>query len=191
MSIGSHQATVGKSQVHLTPKWLIESLGHFDLDPCAADPRPWDCAAKNITAAEDGLTTPWQGRVWLNPPFNRYVIADWICRLADHGNGIALVHARTETAWFEAVWNSAKSLLFLADRVIFCKPDGTPQTISNPSSKHYGKPANSGAPVVLAAFSDADTKALEGRGLAGRLVTNWSKNNRFAFLSVSRSRAAA
>jgi hypothetical protein len=56
MALGSHQTTVGKSQVHLTPKWIIDALGVFDLDPCAASPRPWDCARVNFVEADDGLS---------------------------------------------------------------------------------------------------------------------------------------
>jgi hypothetical protein len=33
MTLGSHQKTIGASQVRLTPRWIIEALGLFDLDP--------------------------------------------------------------------------------------------------------------------------------------------------------------
>jgi hypothetical protein len=81
------------SQVHLTPRWIIDALGPFDLDPCAADPRPWNCATRNIYEAEDGLSAKWDGRVWLNLPFDRYKVGKWIGRLAEHGRGTALLHA--------------------------------------------------------------------------------------------------
>jgi len=68
MTLGSHQKTMGISQVHLMPRWIIEALGPFDLDPCAADPRPWNCAEVNLTEVDDGLRGRWSGRVWLNPP---------------------------------------------------------------------------------------------------------------------------
>src|SRR5690348_8670406 len=113
MTLGSHQTTVGKSQVHLTPKWIIDALGPFHLDPCAASPRPWNCAVHNITA--DGLGADWYGHVWLNPPFNRYSVGRWVERLASHDDGIALLHARTEAGWFEPVWACADNMLFLAD----------------------------------------------------------------------------
>jgi len=61
MTIGSHQRSVGKSQVHLTPRWLLDRLGQFDLDPCAATVRPWDCAARNLVEADDGLAVDWGG----------------------------------------------------------------------------------------------------------------------------------
>jgi DNA N-6-adenine-methyltransferase (Dam) len=159
MTLGSHQATVGKSQVHITPRWIIERLGPFDLDPCAADPRPWDCATENWT--QDGLSRPWRGRTWLNPPFDRYQVGEWVKRLANHGQGTALLHARTEAGWFEPIWRSASGILFMADRIKFCRTDGSEQ------------PANSGAPAVLVAFGQQDLMALCDSGIGGALVTEW------------------
>ncbi|OLB76393.1 MAG: hypothetical protein AUI16_08900 [Alphaproteobacteria bacterium 13_2_20CM_2_64_7] len=163
MTLGSHQQTVGRSQVHITPKWIIDRLGPFDTDPCAADPRPWDCAAVNITEKDNGLIRPWRGRVWLNPPFGRYEVAHWISRLAEHGHGTALLHARTETDWFEPCWQRAFGILFMADRIYFYRPDGSRQ------------PANSGAPPVLVAFGEQDLARLHGSGIDGILVTQWMK----------------
>jgi len=161
MSLGSHQRSIGKSQVHLTPRWIIEALGHFDLDPCAADPRPWDCAARNLTASDDGLLHDWVGRVWLNPPFDRREVVRWVERLSLHGDGIALLHARTETAWFRPLWARADAILFLDRRLTFCRPDGTENI------------ANSGAPPVLAAFGARNYTALKNSKIAGNLVTRW------------------
>jgi hypothetical protein len=101
MTLGSHQQSVGKSQNHITPKWILDRLGPFSLDPCAADPRPWSCAEINWTT--HGLERPWFGLVYLNPPFHRYEVGAWIRRLAAHGNGVALLHARTEAGWFEPI----------------------------------------------------------------------------------------
>lgn len=159
MTLGSHQATVGRSQNHITPRWILDRLGPFELDPCAADPRPWNCAIENRTS--DGLSQPWRGRVWLNPPFDRYVVGEWIERLARHGAGTALLHARTEAGWFEPCWRSASAILFMADRIKFCRPDGSEQ------------PANSGAPPVLVAFGAKDLAALRESDIAGALVTGW------------------
>lgn len=159
MTIGSHQQSVGKSQVHLTPRWIIDRLGPFDLDPCAATVRPWDCAVTNIVEAENGLDLEWHGRVWLNPPFDRYQVGRWIERLANHGNGLALVHARTETEWFRPIWRHASHVLFLYDRLKFIRPDGTEQA------------ANSGAPVVLAAFGNDCGGLLRESGIRGALVS--------------------
>lgn len=174
MSLGSHQSTIGKSQVHLTPRSILDPLGPFDLDPCASDPRPWDCARLNYTEADDGLSRPWEGRVWCNPPFDRRGVGAWMKRMGEHGHGIALLHARTDTEWFQHLWDGASAILFLRGRFNFLKPDGTPQTINKEGSKYFGKPSNSGAPVVLASFGIADRRVLETCGLAGTLVTGWT-----------------
>lgn len=167
MTLGSHQRCVGKSQSHFTPKWIIDALGPFDLDPCAGDPRPWDCAYINWT--RDGLSKGWgnprrpTSRVWLNPPFNRYEVYTWINRLANHGHGIALLHARTETDWFEPIWKCADAIHFLADRIKFCDERGNPQK------------ANSGAPAVLIAFGAFNVRKIRASGIPGYCVTSWGQ----------------
>lgn len=161
MTLGSHQATIGKSQVWVTPKWLLERLGHFDLDPAGADPRPWDCAETTYTTC--GLDRDWFGQIFLNPPFNRYEVGWWVNRLALHGHGVALLHARTEAAWFDPVWDHADAILHLADRLYFHYPDGTRAK------------ANSGAPAVLCAFGAENVERLRSSGIAGRLVIRWER----------------
>jgi DNA N-6-adenine-methyltransferase Dam len=160
VTLGSHQKTVGDTQSWITPKWILDALGPFDLDPCAADPRPWDCARENWCI---GGLRPWPAgrRVWLNPPFNRYEVGRWIARLAEHGNGTALLHARTEAEWFEPCWQNASGILFLADRIYFHYPDGRRAE------------ANSGAPACLVSFGAHDLSALQQSGIKGHLVTEW------------------
>jgi hypothetical protein len=156
MTIGSHQKTIGDSQDWITPRFILDALGPFDLDPAAAEPRPWDCASESWS--QDGLTKPWHGRVFLNPPFDRRVVGDWVAKLARHGDGVLLIHARTEAGWFEPIWQSASAILFLADRLHFHRPDGTRCK------------ANSGAPAVLAAFGGPNAVVLKRSKLAGILV---------------------
>jgi hypothetical protein len=35
MTLGSHQRTIGTSQVHITPRWVIDALGPFITDSAA------------------------------------------------------------------------------------------------------------------------------------------------------------
>lgn len=161
MSLGSHQATIGKSQIHLTPRWITDLLGPFDMDPCAAAPRPWDIGNINYTQAEDGLSKEWVGRIWLNPPFDRYQVERWVQKLANHGHGTALLHARTEAEWFRPIWQKASLILFMGKRIKFCLPDGT---------QHAD---NSGAPPVLIAFGVADALRLNASGIEGARVYGW------------------
>lgn len=151
---------VAETHVWLTPPEIIEALGPFDLDPCAApSPRPWPTATRHIELPEDGLTAEWSGRVWLNPPYGSHT-GQWLGRMALHGNGVALVFARTETSMFRNwVWPHAAALMFLAKRPHFHHPDGTRAT------------GNSGGPLVLIAYGAANADALRASGIAGALVT--------------------
>ena len=103
--IGSHtRAVQGQTDCWLTPPEIIDALGPFDLDPCAAPGQPWTTAKHHYAPPQDGLQLPWFGRIWLNPPYGQQT-GLWLDRLSRHGNGIALVFARTETAmFFEHVW---------------------------------------------------------------------------------------
>jgi len=139
--IGGHQKTEGRTNDWLTPPELLQVLGGFDLDPCAAPPpRPWDTADAHYSLEDNGLVLPWYGRVWMNPPYGRCV-GEWLVRMAEHNNGLALVFARTETAAFHRyVWKAASALFFFQGRLRFCRPDGTQGVWTG------------GAPSVLVAY---------------------------------------
>lgn len=158
-AMGSHQSARAKTTTWLTPPDLIDALGPFDLDPCAApSPRPWSTAARHIELPEDGLAADWAGHVWLNPPYSHEAWR-WLSKLADHGDGIALVFARTETAGFVSeVWGKATALLFIHGRLHFHHADGTRAD------------ANSGAPSVLVAYGEPAAERLERAVLAGSFV---------------------
>ncbi len=78
-----------------TPKWIIDALGEFDLDPCSPIDRPFDTAKVHYSKNDDGLSKVWTGRVWLNPPYSRVLLRQFVERLAAHNNGIALLVNRT------------------------------------------------------------------------------------------------
>jgi hypothetical protein len=46
---------------------------------------------------DDGLKQEWKGRVWLNPPYSRPLIECFVKRMAEHGNGIALLFNRCDS----------------------------------------------------------------------------------------------
>lgn len=114
LGIGGHQSARMVSEIWLTPPNIIKALGEFDLDPCAPTHRPWPTARTHYCQpSDDGLSLPWFGRVWLNPPYGTQT-GKWLSKLADHGNGIAIVFARTETRdWLRHIWNRADAILFL------------------------------------------------------------------------------
>lgn len=86
----------GESEQWYTPPEIFEALDlTFDLDPCSPGAgRSFVPALTHYTAVEDGLTSPWQGLVWVHPPHGPQSVA-WVEKLAAHGNGIALLVADT------------------------------------------------------------------------------------------------
>lgn len=138
MSANFNTAGDGKEE-WLTPRHIVDALGPFDLDPCYLPPgqRPWHTAEVMYwleSEERNGLTLPWSGRVWCNPPYGRK-LGPFLERLAEHGNGIALVFARTETAAFhEFVWSRADAIAFPKGRIRFCYPDGRQGDSANAAS---------------------------------------------------------
>lgn len=154
----SHERSpMGKCE-WLTPPEILRALGRFDLDPCASTNRPWPTAKRHFTIADDGLSQAWVGRVWLNPPYGRET-GRWLAKLAKHGDGIALIFARTETRmFFDHIWEQASAVLFLRGRLTFYNADGT-------------RPTNSGgAPSCLVAYGRRNASALAASGLLGKLI---------------------
>lgn len=87
-----------------TPPRIVEALDEFDLDPCAPA-HEFYTANKCHTKEDDGLSLPWVGRVWLNPPYKSPLIGKFMKQMAAHGNGIALVFNRMDTAlWHDVIF---------------------------------------------------------------------------------------
>ena len=157
MGIGSHQSGRMKNDEWLTPPEIIKALGEFDLDPCAPVSRPWSTASFHYTKDDDGLKQGWVGRVWLNPPYGKQT-AVWMKRLAEHGDGIALIFARTETKmFFEHVWSKADAIMFISGRIHFYYVDGS-RSIEN-----------AGASSCLIAYGTENVAALEKSGIDGKI----------------------
>lgn len=148
----------GRTDTWLTPPGLLAKLGTFDLDPCCPPSMPWPTATRMIHWPTNGLAEAWEGRVWLNPPYGRET-ARWLRRLAQHGNGVALIFARTETGMFHRqVWDRADALLFLQGRINFHDAAG------RRSSK------NAGGPSVLIAYGARNVEAFRTCKIPGKLV---------------------
>jgi len=58
--------------------------------------------------------------VWCNPPYGKDT-GLWLEKLIQHGNGIALVFARTDTRWFHDYATKADILCFVKGRLAFYK----------------------------------------------------------------------
>jgi len=156
--MSSHQCNRAQTHEWLTPPYILNALGAFDLDPCAASVRPWPTARTHYTFEDDGLLKEWFGRVWLNPPYGT-LINDWLRLMVMHGNGIVLTFARTETrTFFRYVWPAADAVLFIKGRLSFHRSDGS-------RAAH-----NSGAPSVLIAYGKGNADVLSTCAIEGRFV---------------------
>lgn len=103
-----------------TPEWLFVAMGaQFDLDPChpKGDTLPHVPALRKLSKDDDGLSSPWSGFVWCNPPYSE--IHAWGKKFAVHGEGLMLVFARTETAWFQDVAQRCDGMFLLNRRMRF------------------------------------------------------------------------
>jgi hypothetical protein len=116
----THDSAQNQSVDWYTPAWIFEKLGlDFDLDPCQPEVKiPWIPAKKHYSLADDGLTSPWHGLVWLNPPYGKYT-PQWLKKMHEHRNGVALVFARTDCAWYHDYCKNADAILYLKGRVKF------------------------------------------------------------------------
>lgn len=163
-AMGSHQSARAGTTTWLTPPDILAKLGGpdaFDLDPCAAVDQPWRTARHMFTEVEDGLAQDWRqfGKAYVNPPYTNSEIGDWLGRLDEHGDGIALIFARTETeAFHRHVWEKCDGLLFMEGRLYFHHADGTRAK------------ANAGAPSVFCAYGPENADILAECGIPGVFV---------------------
>lgn len=148
----------------VTPQQIVAPLGEFDLDPAATcrqahDGLPWMHAPRQLCRCQDGLGKPWQGRIWLNPPYERPLTEQFVRRLAEHGNGVALVMARTDSAWFqEWVLGRGSAVLFLRHRPHFYTPGGERMADRAMTAS------------VLVAYGRENVEWLERSGLDGKIL---------------------
>lgn len=97
------------SDDYYTPQWVFDKLAlRFDLDVCAPPGGvAWVPADRFYTVEDDGLSQPWEGRVWMNPPYS--VPGPWIDRFIAHRNGIALI-AQAKSGAFGRIWQAADAI---------------------------------------------------------------------------------
>ena len=122
MRLFGHEQEVTTSDDYYTPAWLFEDMAvEFDLD-VAAPPGgvPWIPAKRFLTMADDGLSTPWEGRVWMNPPYSNST--PWANKFREHHNGIALVPF-AKSQWNQSLWDSDGSVVMLPTRTRFTNSD--------------------------------------------------------------------
>lgn len=112
--LGGGRETTTAGNVHFssvtdewaTPQELFDALswvfGPFTLDPCAT---AGNAKCKRFfTPEDDGLSQPWSGKVFMNPPYGRQ-IGQWVRKAYDESRKgafvVCVLPARTDTRWWQ------------------------------------------------------------------------------------------
>lgn len=115
-----------------TPSYIAEParkvLGSIDLDPAS-------CAIANTVVkatrffdkTTNGLLLPWQGNVWLNPPYSDPL--PWIEHLfkqysnANLRSALVLLNTANSPKWSQLLWQSNSNVCLFNSRIRFWRPD--------------------------------------------------------------------
>lgn len=128
-----HVANNSGNNEWYTPSEYIEAarevMGGIDLDPASSDIANRTVGASTYYTAEmDGLSLPWSGRIWMNPPYSSDKIGAFaeklVRELPNIEQACILVNNATETAWFAMMVEHASAVCFPRGRVKFLDPDG-------------------------------------------------------------------
>ena len=73
-----------------TPRWVFDAMGlKFDLDVASPPGGPWHVPCERFyTVEDDGLTSPWDGLVWCNPPYSNF--GAWADLFAKHDRAVLM-----------------------------------------------------------------------------------------------------
>lgn len=101
----------GKMEVHFSSKTVewstpddvyrkLDSEFHFDLDVCSTHENA-KCE-RHFTVEDDGLSQPWEGTCWVNPPYAKNVMSKWVKKAYESSlqgaTVVCLIPSRTDTA---------------------------------------------------------------------------------------------
>ena len=109
---------------------IVQVMGGIDLDPASSDAQQAAApvkATRYFTIIDNGLTQPWPGRIFLNPPYAAGVIDEFVRkfleerRLGNLQQGMLLTNSSTETEWWQTAASHCDAVCFLKGRVHFLK----------------------------------------------------------------------
>jgi phage N-6-adenine-methyltransferase len=170
----------GNSSLHHgweTPEWLLQILygvfGTFDLDPCSPTHNRQTAlvqALVHYTMIDNGLSLPWHGKVFVNPPYGR-TLRLWTAKAKTEVAGgqaqlvVGLVPARTDTRWWHEDIAGSATVFFLRGRLSF---GDLAQAAPFPSALAIWGGSGTELTALGAALPDAWQPSV--RGGAGRIV---------------------
>lgn len=110
------------------------AMDGIDLDPASSPLANKTVGARHIfTRAENGLVQPWEGRVFMNPPYGDEA-PRWVAKLLmefhagriEQAIALLRVGAASGVSWFPPLWEFP--LCFLPQRIKFVDPLGGPSS---------------------------------------------------------------
>lgn len=124
-----------------TPTYITDAVktfykGEIDLDPLSCEFANQFVGAREFYSIEDdGFKQPWEGNIWINPPYQTEYMTktldkiEDVCRINPIKNiQICMIcNNSTETKWFQRALVFAKAVCFLNKRVKFIDQNGVVQ----------------------------------------------------------------
>lgn len=124
----------GEYEWYTPPEYLNlarDVLGEIDLDPASSVQAQETVRAKCFfTKEDDGLTLPWHGRIWLNPPYSQPDITKFANKMVEEVKAgrvtaaITLTHNYTDTEWFQTLAANTQAICFPNRRIKFIHASG-------------------------------------------------------------------
>jgi len=126
--------TSSKTEEWYTPREIVDRvrsvLGSIALDPASHPiPQAWIRAERYFTKDDDGLSKPWFGPVFLNPPYGRSNAGRWAAKLIGEyragrvEQAVLLVNTMIGYTWYRSIWRSFP-ICITDDRLSFVPPNG-------------------------------------------------------------------
>lgn len=119
-------------------------MGGIDLDPASNEHAQKTVQADRFfTKDDDGLAQQWTGKVWLNPPYSRRLINQFVDKLVAEWwarnvtEAIVLTHNRTDTRWFSKLASVSICRCDTDGRIRFETADGVGNSPPNGSTFFY------------------------------------------------------
>ena len=123
----------GDNEWYTPPEYIAAAtrvMGGIDLDPASTEIANEVVNAQLFfTEEDDGLSKPWAGRVWMNPPYDGKLVWKFCEKLAEHAaagditEACVLVNNATEAVSVQRLMEVGAAICFPARRVKFWHPE--------------------------------------------------------------------